>query len=127
MPNGRPFTCSAVLNATARIERIEPDESCGQAFLSTAPRGVSFMVEGDTIVRVAIDSVGVKTEADVRTPYKTLSKISAYPYEGPKAHYITVDRAGDRRHRMIFETDGTIVTRYRVGRRDAVDLIEGCA
>ncbi len=172
IPNGRRFTCSAVLiaatlspqptapwiaradgvgavrvgmrvgptarllNATARTERIEPDESCGQAFLSTAPTGVSFMVEGDTIVRVDIDSVGVKTEAgvgvgdteaDVRTRYKKLAKISAHPYEGPKGHYITVDRAGDRRYRMIFETNGKIVTRYRVGRRDAVDLIEGCA
>lgn len=125
-----------LINATARTERIEPDESCGQAFLSTAPKGVSFMVEGDTIVRVDVDSVGVKTEegiavgsteAEVRAQYKTLAKVSAHPYEGPKGHYITVDRAGERRFRMIFETDGKVVTRYRVGRRDAVDLIEGCA
>lgn len=125
-----------LINATARTERIEPDESCGQAFLSTAPKGVSFMVEGDTIVRVDVDSVGVKTEdgigvgsteAEVRAQYKTLAKVSAHPYEGPKGHYITVDRAGDRRYRMIFETDGNVVTRFRVGRREAVDLIEGCA
>lgn len=127
---------AASMQATARTERIEPGESCGQAYVSAAPTGVSFMVEGDTIVRVDIDSAGVKTvegigvgdrETDVLLRYKGLARKTPHPYEGPRAHYIIVDRAESRRYRMLFETDGTVVRRYRVGRRDAVDLAEGCA
>jgi hypothetical protein len=125
-----------LLKATARTERIEPDESCGQSYLSTVPEGVSFMVEGDTIVRVDIETKDVKTvegigvgasEAEVLSRYKGRVKVSAHPYEGPAGHYLTVTVPSNPKLRVLFETDGKRVTSYRVGRRDAVELAEGCA
>ncbi len=125
-----------LLKATARTERIEPDESCGQSYLSTAPEGVSFMVEGDTIVRADIDTKDVKTaegvgvgasETEVLGRYKGRVKVTAHPYDGPAGHYLIVTSPTNPKMRVLFETDGKRVTRFRVGRRDAVELAEGCA
>ena len=46
----------------------------------------------------------------------------------PGGRYLTVPSAdGDPTHRVIFETNGTRVTRYRAGVRPAVEYVEGCA
>lgn len=123
------------LGGPVAFQRIEPGESCGYAVFPGTPSGVAFMVEGDTLVRVDVERAGLLTqegvgvgtaEADVVARFGNRLRVEPHPYEGPEGHYLIVD-APDGRHRMIFETDGLRVTRYRAGRLPEADYIEGCA
>ncbi len=126
-----------VVQSTARIERNAPGEECGYAYLAAAPNGVKFMLSGDTIVRVDIDSTYVKTlegagvgdtEQSVLARYVGRVQVTPHKYEGPKGHYLIVTAVNDTLHRMLFETsEQGIVTRYRVGFGRAVALVEGCS
>jgi len=124
------------LGGTARIERIEPGDACGYAFLASVPGGISFMLAGDTVVRVQVDTTGILTEAGVGagtteastlTRYGGLIRVEPHPYTGPEGHYLIVDDPAWPGYRMIFETDGNVVTSFRAGRLPEADLIEGCA
>lgn len=125
-----------LLQGTARIERIEPADECGYAFLSSVPAGISFMVSGDTVVRVQVDTVGFltdasigigSTEAGTLARYGGLIRVEPHPYTGPEGHYLIVDDPARPGFRMIFETDGAVVIGMRAGRLPEADLIEGCA
>ncbi|MGQ0538137.1 MAG: hypothetical protein ACT4R6_04255 [Gemmatimonadaceae bacterium] len=50
-----------------------------------------------------------------------------HKYTGPTGHYVIVQTTGDTLHRLIFETDGSRVVRFRAGRSPAVDYVEGCS
>jgi hypothetical protein len=63
------------------------------------------------------------TEARVREAYG--SRLSTSPHKYVDGHYLTITT--DPAHRIIFETDGERVTRYRVGRLPEVEWVEGCA
>lgn len=130
------------LEAAGRVlgESLRADydvfEGCDFVVPAAAPLGVSLMVLSDTVVRVDIDTGTVATqegirigdtEARVLEAYRGHVTVEAHPYDGPEWHYLIVDPPADTLHRMIFETDGTNVTSFRAGLRDAVDLIEGCA
>ena len=54
-------------------------------------------------------------------------RVEPHPYDGPVGQYLIVDALDAPGLRLIYETDGDRVTSFRAGRRDAVDLIEGCA
>lgn len=109
-------------------------EDCGYLSISSV-RGLSLMIFEDTVVRFDIDTTTFKTskgigvgstETAVLRAYPG-AKVTPHPYDGPEWHYVTVDSPKDKIHRMIFETDGKNVRSYRVGRGDAVELIEGCS
>jgi len=106
------------------------------AFIAPAelPAGVRLMVEGGTVVRVDVDSGRAATaagarigdsEAHIRDLYKTTV---ATPLKYGSGHTLTVTptAAVDRALRLVFETDGRHVTRFRAGRRPAVEYVEGC-
>lgn len=125
-----------MLGGTVRVERIEDGEACGFAYFSEVPSGIAFMVEDDTIVRVDVDTLGYLTrdghgvgtpESVLRDFFGSRLRVEEHPYEGPIGHYLIVDGPTRPTRRMIFETDGAVVTRYRSGRIPDVDLIEGCA
>jgi hypothetical protein len=112
------------------------NETCDYVRPRALPVGVKLMVTGDTVVRVDVDSgstatrdgagIGM-TEARVLTMYRGRVSVQPHPYTGPVGHYLIVPAPDDTMYRMIFETDGKVVTRYRAGRRPQVDFKEGCS
>jgi len=107
------------------------------AFIAPAglPAGVRLMVEGGTVARVDVDSGRAATaegarvgdpEAHILDLYTT--RLAKAPLKYRSGHTLTVTptAAADSALRLVFETDGQRVTRYRAGRRPAVEYIEGC-
>lgn len=126
--------------STALGERLRaeyaPGASCGYVRASSLPRGVFVMVDRDTVVRVDVRTGDVRTaegtgigdsEADVLKRYEGRVRVAPGKYSGPGGHDLTVTAPPDTLHRMVFETVGQKVVRFRAGRRAAVELVEGCA
>lgn len=116
--------------------RPEPGGNCAYVRPASAPPGVSFMVLGDTVARVDVDSTGVLTlegrgvgdsEQQVLETYRGRVKVEPHKYTGPTGHYLVVTGQADSLHRIIFETDGAHVLRYRAGILPAVAFVEGCS
>lgn len=133
---GMTITQAEALAGPARVERIEPRDACGWAWFANVPEGLSFMVTRDTLVRANVDLTGFRTarglgvgssEADVLTTYAPNVRTSPHPYTGPEGHYLIVDDPASPGFRMIFETDGKVVTSFRAGRLPEVNAIEGCS
>jgi hypothetical protein len=114
-----------------------PGGQCGFTMPGGAPAGVRFMVEQGKVVRVDVDSSGVRTaagaevgmsEADVRGRYPVGLHVQPHKYD-PKGRYLVVQgtQPADSARRLIFETDGQRVVRYRAGITPAVEYVEGCA
>lgn len=108
---------------------------CKYATSPHAPAGMRFMLAGSTMVRIDVDSAGIPTrqgvavgdrEALVRERYG--ARVTETPHKYTSGHYLTVmPMAGaDTAHRLVFETDGARVTRYRAGLRPYVEWVEGC-
>jgi hypothetical protein len=94
------------------------------------------MVIQDTLVRVEMDSAGIKTvegaqvgdsESRILELYGTRARIEPHKYMYPEGHYVVVTPPGDTLHRIIFETLKGRVTTYRAGRVPAVQYVEGCS
>lgn len=133
---GMTITQVEALAGPARVVRMEPRDVCGWAWFTDVPQGISFMVTGDTLVRANVDITGYRTarglgvgsrEADVLTTYAPNVRTSPHPYTGPEGHYLIVDDPAAPGFRMIFETDGKVVTSFRAGRLPEVNAIEGCS
>ena len=137
-----PVTFGAPLSATSAAlgEEVRAGyadfETCDYVRPKALPTQASLMVINDTVMRVDIDSAGVRTaegaqvgdaEARVLELYRGRVSVEPHKYTGPEGHYLVVIPAGDTLHRIIFETDGQRVTQYRAGRRPAVEFVEGCA
>lgn len=114
-----------------------PDGECGFTVPRDAPAGVRFMVEQGKLVRVDVDSPGVRTaaaaevgmsEADVRGRYPVGLRVQPHKYD-PKGRYLVLQGTmpADSARLLIFETDGQRVVRYRAGITPAVEYVEGCA
>jgi len=99
---------------------------------------VSFMVLDGRIARADVYGPPIATVSGVRVGdpesavmavYGDQIRVEPHPYAYPNGHYMIVEPTSDADsgYRLIFETDGTVVTRMRSGLADAVDLIEGCA
>ncbi len=112
-------------------------------------KGVSFMVTkddaksrvkyitSDVIARVDIDNPKVTTvsgakvgdtEAKIKSLYPGQIEVTPHTYV-KNGHYLTFiprDKP-DQNYRVIFETDGQRVTRYRAGKLPEVGYIEGCS
>jgi len=113
---------------------------CLEITLPAMPRGTWLMALSDSagvvrIERVDVDSAGVLTaegagvgdaEARVIELYRERVAVQPHKYTGPQGHYLVVTSPGDTLHRIVFETDGQRVVKYRAGRRPAVDFVEGC-
>jgi hypothetical protein len=125
---------------TAVGESLQPkydiNETCGYVRPKALPQGLSVMIVQDSVARVDIVEPGILTsegagvgdpESRVLALYGSRAKVQPHKYTGPTGHYVIVETPGDTLHRVVFETDGQIVTLYRAGRRPAVDFVEGCA
>jgi hypothetical protein len=107
---------------------------CHYATWRGGPRGVRVMIDGGRVARVDVDSAGVATEAGARVGdseeriqrlYAGRVKTTPHKYE-EGGHYLTVNAADDSSFAIVFETSKGRVTRYRAGRRPAVEYVEGC-
>jgi hypothetical protein len=109
---------------------------CDYANPTNGPAGVMFMVENGTIVRIDVDSATAKTaegagvgetEARLRELYGSQLQVQPHKYEQGHSYFIVRPAApADSAFRIIFETDGTKVMRYRAGIRPAVEYVERC-
>jgi hypothetical protein len=110
--------------------------SCRYMRPASLPAGIGIMLVNDSVARIDIDSVGIQTtegagvgEAETRVVeiYRDRVTVTPHKYTGPTGHYLTVAPAGDTARRIVFETDGQRVTKYRIGRLPAVEWVEGCS
>jgi putative lipoprotein len=117
----------------APFEPLTGTAECVYRRSPASPRGVLFMQVGGRIVRVDVIGFEVPTDAgigvgasemDVRDAYGAMVSVSPHKYV-TGGHYLTV--AADGTHRLVFETDGQWVTRYRAGRLPEVESVEGCS
>ena len=116
------------------------DPTCYYVNPQTGSKGLGFMVSDGRIARVDVydkSSVttlsGAKigdTEARIKALYPGQIKVSTHKYMGASGgHYLTYvpkDKS-DRNYRIVFETDGKRVLRFRAGKLPEVEYIEGCS
>lgn len=114
-------------------------ESCSYAIWREAPAGVTVMLDKGLVARVDVarspvvaTSTGARigdTEARIKELYK--GRVAVTPHEYTDGHYLTVTpppgSGDDRSYRLVFETDGNRVTRYRAGKQPQVEWVESCS
>ena len=116
--------------------QYEPPTGCDYVFPTTAPDGISFMVSDGRIVRVDVDGPGVSTisgaqvgdsETRLLGLYSGRLEVEPHKYiDGKYLIFVPRDSA-DADYRVVFETDGNQVIRYRAGLLPEVLWVEGCA
>ena len=93
--------------------------------------GISFMVADGRIVRVDVENPSIATVTGARVGdseeriKRLYPQVEIAPHKYTNGHYLTVLPGGN--YRIIFETDGLKVTRYRAGRLPEVGWVEGCS
>jgi hypothetical protein len=143
------MTLAQATAAVGKPVTTDPDstfDGCSFAEVAGGPAGLTFMVERlkETdpwrIVRVDVTETsriatvsGVRigaTEAEVKQTYSgpgKTGKIEVQQHEYVEAgHYITYDVDGPAGHLLLFETDGTVVNRFRSGEQGPASYVEGC-
>ena len=109
--------------------------ACRYIQSASLPVDVALMLVNDTVARVDIDSTGAHTsegayvfdpESRVVQIYRGHVVVQPRKYTGPLGHYLIVTPPNDTTRRIVFETAGGKVVRYRVGRRPEVEWVEGC-
>jgi hypothetical protein len=83
---------------------------------------------GSSGVRTAAGAEVGMREADIRARYPVGLRAQPHKYD-PKGRYLVLQGTmpADSARRLIFETDGQRVVRYRAGITPAVEYVEGCA
>jgi len=125
---------SAALGDALVVPSGADTAGCRYVQWRTGPAGVRVMVEGGRIVRVDVDSVGVRTAAgagigDSEDQIQRLypGRVSITPQKYTSGHYLTViPNASDSTSAIVFEASGGKVTRFRAGGRPQVEYVEGC-
>jgi hypothetical protein len=112
------------------------NRECDHVRLPAGPPGVLLMAVGGQIARVEVSDTTVATAAGARVG-DTEARINALypgrvqtgPHKYVDGHYLVVRRGtgADSAYRLVFETDGQRVTRYRGGRIPEVEWVEGCS
>ncbi|MEP6508531.1 MAG: hypothetical protein ABJC63_09925 [Gemmatimonadales bacterium] len=108
-------------------------QECDYVRPKTTPKNLAFMVEKNEIARVEVRSgsdistvEGAKigdSEARIKTLYPG---VEVRPAKYGSGHALVVTPKGGGNNRIVFETDGGKVTRYRSGKLPAVEYVEGC-
>lgn len=125
----------AAVGDTLELPQALTAEGCDYARL----RGVdslTFMIESGKIVRVDVRGHDVQTAAGARVGDSEErieqlypGRVRESPHKYTDGHYLTVVPADTsaHRYRLVFETDGHVVTRYRGGALPQVEYVEGCS
>jgi hypothetical protein len=99
------------------------------------PEGVLAMVVEGRVVRIEVWNSAITTgegarvgmtEGEVHALYP--GRVEVLPHMYTDGHYLRVTPAdaSEANYRIIFETDGEVVVRYRAGILPEVGWIEGC-
>lgn len=112
-------------------------EECDWVRVRNAPPRLLVMVEQGKISRIDVDSgTAIATAAgarigDTEERIKSLypGQVTVQPHKYTDGHYLVVTPAdaADKDFRIVFETDGNKVTRYRSGKIHSVQYVEGCS
>lgn len=109
---------------------------CRYARSGALPAGVRVMLEGDRVVRVEVDSGTAAATAEGARIGDTESRVKqlypgvqVQPHKYTDGHYLVVTPSApaDSAKRIVFETDGQKVLRFRAGQRPQVEYVEGCS
>lgn len=117
------------------LDRTSGLEECDYVRPKNGPAGVLLMVVDGRIARADVDSTSVSTAAGVRLGDAESRVRQAYPgarvepHKYVDGHYLIAipGAPADTLHRLVFETDGKIVTRMRGGVYPPVEYVEGCS
>jgi hypothetical protein len=101
------------------------------------PRGIDLMFLSGRLERIDIHDTTIATasrarigdtESRIRDIYGERITVKPHHYGPDGAHYMifTPRDAADSEYLMLFETNGSVVTEYRVGTKQAVQFVEGC-
>lgn len=107
---------------------------CGYAVLVKAPPGLAVMLENGRVARVEVRSGTTPTSAgarigdsEARIQSLYAGRVTSTPHKyTPGAHYLTVTPTDRSANRIVFETDGKVVTEFRSGALPAVEYVERC-
>lgn len=100
------------------------------------PEGISVMVVQGRVARIEVGQGTIETTAGARVGMREQAVRALYPgqvevrpHKYTEGEYLIVRPAGPHAadHRIVFETDGSVVQRYRAGVLPAVEWVEGCA
>jgi len=123
---------------------VTPDSAKGCHYLKWGgPAGVRVMVDEGVIARVQVDSGSIATAegahiGDTEEQIKTLypGRVAVQPHKYTSGgHYLVVTPSAatekqlnevSTEFRIVFETDGKRVTKYRAGKQPQVSYVEGC-
>jgi hypothetical protein len=110
-----------------------PTDRCVYLVPAGVPPGLRFMAQNGRIVRADVESTGVRTEAGGEVGMSEADVRSRYPAAVVRPHkydsagrYLIVRDTTDSSRRLVFETDGQRVVRYRGGVMPPVEYVEGC-
>lgn len=123
-----------VVAPTAAAMTASP--GCAFARVEGLP-GVGLMLNDGVIGRVDISSGPISTssgahigstEQEIKTLFPGIITVTDHAYVDG-GHYLTLTPTADtlKDFRVVFETDGQVVTSYRAGKAPQVEWIEGCA
>lgn len=108
-------------------------DECAYVRLTKAPAGVALMVENGIVSRVDVTEGPVATtegarigDSEDRIESLYPGQVKVMPHKYTAGHYLVVTPASGGENRIVFETDGGKVVRYRSGREPAVEYVEGC-
>ena len=134
---GMTFTeADAVLGGALRVPVGIDTTGCDYLVWSGGPPGVQVMFDEHRIARIDVDTASIATAAGARVGddearIKRLypGQVTVTPHKYEDGHYLTVtpSASADKRFRLIFETAGGRVTRYRAGMMPSVEYVEGCS
>lgn len=134
-----PAQVGTPLAAAAAALRATPDTVAargGCGYLRHPFPGVMVMVNEGRVARVDVDSAGIRTaegaavgDAEARVRELYAGRVTESPHKYTDGRYLTVtpQAAADSALRLVFETDGAKVVRYRAGRMPEVEWVEGCS
>jgi len=116
-------------------EDVGPDDDpagCHYAGNAGQLPGIALMVESGRIVRIDVTDSRYQTArgARVGTPEGELRRsypgIRTLPHKYDENGHYLVLVSPDQQFALLFETDGKVVTEFRVGLREPVDYVERC-
>jgi hypothetical protein len=116
--------------------REPQNRECDHVRPPTGPPGVLIMTVGDQVARVEVSDTTVATAAGARVGDSEArinmlypDRVQTTPHKYVDGHYLIVrrDAGADSIYRLVFETDGQRVTRYRGGRMPEVEWVERCS
>ncbi|HEX9938306.1 MAG TPA: hypothetical protein VGB15_14320 [Longimicrobium sp.] len=117
------------------LDRTAGLDECDYVRPKNGPAGVMLMVVDGRVARADVDSVLVATSQGVRLGDAESRVRGVYPgarvepHKYVDGHYIIalLNAPADTLHRLVFETDGKVVTRMRGGVYPPVEYVEGCS